>query len=126
MDWNGYEEWPAGVSQYDIEIFNDLTQLWQPAFTVPGALEEWLDEISNLDQPIYCYRLYGNQNGGSCRSPFEHRLCARGPGVVLLAPNAFTPNGDGLNELFELKGHFIADYHFMLWDRWGQDDLRVL
>ena len=40
-------------------------------------------------------------------------------GPRLFAPNAFTPNGDGLNDFFELKGVYIADYNLLMFDRWG-------
>ncbi len=34
-------------------------------------------------------------------------------------PNTFTPNGDGLNDLFMPSIMGVEDYHFMLFDRWG-------
>ena len=39
--------------------------------------------------------------------------------VVLFIPNAFTPNGDGINDVFEIKGTPITDYHLYIYDRWG-------
>ena len=37
-------------------------------------------------------------------------------------PNAFTPNGDGHNDLFgpTAMGHAEGGYEFMIYDRWGQ------
>lgn len=37
-------------------------------------------------------------------------------------PNAFTPNGDGLNEFFLPKGYFIGfrKFQFQIFNRWGQ------
>ncbi len=35
-------------------------------------------------------------------------------------PSAFSPNGDGVNDLFRAKGGDIADFHMMIFDRWGQ------
>jgi gliding motility-associated-like protein len=37
-------------------------------------------------------------------------------------PNAFTPNGDGLNDCFEVKGtvyDLINDFGIYIYDRWG-------
>jgi gliding motility-associated-like protein len=37
----------------------------------------------------------------------------------LYIPNAFTPNGDGLNDIFQPKGRGIQKYHLKIYDRWG-------
>jgi gliding motility-associated-like protein len=34
-------------------------------------------------------------------------------------PNTFTPNGDGLNDLFMPAVMGVEDYRFMIFDRWG-------
>jgi gliding motility-associated-like protein len=42
---------------------------------------------------------------------------------VLFAPNAFTPNGDGLNETFKIVGRNfknISSFHIRIFDRWGK------
>jgi gliding motility-associated-like protein len=40
--------------------------------------------------------------------------------AMLYIPNAFTPNNDGLNDLFTPKGVGITDYEMMIFDRWGE------
>jgi len=35
-------------------------------------------------------------------------------------PNAFSPNGDGVNDVFFPKGHGILKYDMMIFDRWGE------
>lgn len=34
-------------------------------------------------------------------------------------PNAFTPNGDGLNDTFGIIGKGITNYHLQIYNRWG-------
>lgn len=38
----------------------------------------------------------------------------------LYVPDAFTPNGDGLNDLFQPKGQGIANYSLEIFSRWGE------
>jgi gliding motility-associated-like protein len=48
---------------------------------------------------------------------------ARQPRVVV--PNAFTPNGDGLNDVLELKGRYLNGFTFVVVDRNGQEVFRA-
>lgn len=34
-------------------------------------------------------------------------------------PNSFTPNGDGLNDVFQVVGKSIAEYELTIFNRWG-------
>lgn len=38
----------------------------------------------------------------------------------LYVPNAFTPNGDGLNDFFKASGIDIVEFKMEIFDRWGQ------
>ncbi len=40
---------------------------------------------------------------------------------VLKMPNAFTPNGDGINDIYKVKEHkSIVEFHAYIFNRWGQ------
>ncbi len=38
----------------------------------------------------------------------------------LYAPNAFTPDGDGINDEWQVKGEKIEKFHLRIYDRWGE------
>ena len=38
----------------------------------------------------------------------------------LFIPNAFTPNGDGINDNFTVHTHYIAEFEMIIFDRWGE------
>jgi gliding motility-associated-like protein len=38
----------------------------------------------------------------------------------IYVPNAFTPNGDGTNDIFQPKGFGIVKYEINIFDRWGE------
>ncbi len=38
----------------------------------------------------------------------------------LFAPNAFTPDGDGINDLFTIYGHGEEEARLTIYDRWGE------
>jgi len=39
---------------------------------------------------------------------------------TLIIPNAFTPNSDGYNDYFKIKGQNIKELHGIIFNRWGQ------
>lgn len=41
------------------------------------------------------------------------------PNYALWIPNAFTPNGDGINPIFAADGDGIAEFYMAIYNRWG-------
>jgi gliding motility-associated-like protein len=42
------------------------------------------------------------------------------PPAHLYMPNAFSPDGDGVNDLFGPGGHDLYEFEMMIFDRWGE------
>jgi len=41
------------------------------------------------------------------------------PEMTIYIPNAFTPNGDGVNDIFLVDAKSIASFRIKIFDRWG-------
>lgn len=38
----------------------------------------------------------------------------------IFIPTAFTPDGDGLNDIFKAEGQFVEEFELMIFDHWGK------
>jgi gliding motility-associated-like protein len=58
--------------------------------------------------------------GGTCNDTYEYEVCVQ-PEFKLWIPTAFTPDGDGLNDLFEIVSSGIIEFEFEVLSRWGYE-----
>ncbi len=57
------------------------------------------------------------QDAKGCEDTFSRTTT---PPVEIFVPTAFTPDGDGLNELFKVQGSNIRSFEIWIYDRWGR------
>ena len=86
--------------------------------TVPGATYHWQDGSSD---PVFVVtgpgEYYVDVALDGCIASDTVRV-SECP-VNLYFPNAFTPNGDGLNDTFQPKGTGVEKFSMQVFDRWG-------
>jgi gliding motility-associated-like protein len=70
------------------------------------------------NDPVIRYRITAYKKGDSQVNSQSNTLEVVPP-VSLYIPNAFTPNGDGLNDTFGAIGEGISEYRIMIFNRWG-------
>jgi gliding motility-associated-like protein len=82
-------------------------------------------DTSRLTNPIYTYSNSGTYNvsliatsANGCTDTIIKQVVID-PDYALYVPNAFTPNGDGKNEIFKATGEGILDFTMYVFDRWG-------
>jgi gliding motility-associated-like protein len=73
---------------------------------------------SYTDTGQYCVTLTVASNG-NCTSSITHCLYVY-PEFYVYIPNAFTPNGDKLNEYFQVEGVGIKQIEMEIYNRWGE------
>jgi gliding motility-associated-like protein len=70
------------------------------------------------DTGTYFVKLYAENDQGCIDSIIK--MYVVDPFYTFYIPNSFTPNGDGKNDFFTIKGQFIDTYDIQIFDRWGR------
>lgn len=82
--------------------------------------------ISNTQNPKYLYSDTGHYNVMLCvKNQFEcadsiTKTITINEIPTLYIPNSFTPNGDGLNDNFQIIGNGIISFNIEIYNRWGE------
>jgi len=58
-------------------------------------------------------------DANQCRDTTEARVLFDAE-ISVFIPNAFTPNDDGINDVFYVYGHGIVKVHLKIFNRWGE------
>ena len=109
----------APVAYRLLTLAPDNTVLSAQPVTFPTAL----DQQPPADQPTVRYRL--EARGGGLPGVSYSNVAAVTRRLTLVLPNAFTPNGDGQNDVLEIKGRFLDKFLFVVVDRNGQEVFRA-
>jgi gliding motility-associated-like protein len=72
---------------------------------------------SYADTGNYIIKLMISSQFG-CKDSISHIIRIEVP-YLFFIPNAFSPNEDGKNEYFTVKGEGIVEFEMMIFDRWG-------
>ena len=104
-------------------IFKDLSKgadhwLWM--------FGDMLNNTSTLKDPFFSYSESGtykitltvNTNDG-CKDTISKTIFIDSY-ITLYIPNAFSPDGDGLNDFFEPQGMEFTDFEMTIFNRWGE------
>ena len=71
------------------------------------------------DTGTYCATLIVVDNNG-CADSVTNCLVVS-PLFTFYIPDAFTPNADGINDVFMPKGSYVKSYEMYVFDRWGNE-----
>ncbi len=119
---------PVIISMLDADVsFTDLSNgvlgSWEWNFGDPNS---GVNDSSKAQYPshtfsdtgVYCITLSIANPTALC---FDTIIkCLRVEAVyTIYVPNTFTPNHDGMNDIFLAYGTYIKTFHMMIFDRWG-------
>lgn len=137
---SGYSVYPEVINVYPVPMggLNWDSQevlIYDPTFTVRNTSEAYsssltilpdgqelldmkeatftMEDTGNFEVYHYSYNQFG------CVDTVIDTIRVNDP-FTLYIPNAFTPDGDGINDLFTFKMSGISEIHLEIYNRWGE------
>ncbi len=117
LSWTPYGGWTAGALEYTIEKYDRNGQLLE-TFN-PGNVTSYLDVTDDPDNQAYHYFVIAIPNDGTLTPAVSNSIEIIKESNVFY-PNAFTPNGDELNDTFQVQGQYIVGFEMKVYNRWGE------
>jgi len=127
IEWNSYNQWPAGVDHYNIYLslngnFNPV-----PIATISSLQFSYIDSVldSYYSDGEFCYMIEAVESAGNpaffLDSSRSNEVCLKQQPVIFI-PNAFHPGGV-FNEVFYPSNAFVSstEYTFDIYNRWGEN-----
>lgn len=118
LTWTPYEWYRNGTDYHELEE-KDLTE---SNFELLNRLTDkfmvGFDEKLNTQTGIYYYRASARANISGFYSYSNIVELKQAP--IVYIPNAYTPNNDGTNDLWDIVPLFVKSFELRLYDRWGR------
>jgi gliding motility-associated-like protein len=116
LAWTPYTGYTAtGIASYDILLLDENNQIIK---TIPGGLGLTASDIADANAGRLFYMVRVNAGGAENLVSYSNKVELSLSPVVYI-PDAFTPNTDGINDLFELKTRFVKSIDLTIFNRWG-------
>ena len=119
ITWTPYEDWQGGVSSYEIQRQEPDGRFDRLATVGPREVE--YAAAVELEEALLqsCYRIISYEEEGYRQQSTSNILCL--PYQPLLwVPSAFSPNGDSINDYFQVVNFGIQSLEINIYNRWGE------
>ena len=116
LNWTLPTGWSEEPTNFAVVIYNaDFTV--RDSIVVTDQLY-YVDLVADAPEQFAYYTVYAlSPIPGVVASRSEILPLTREPQILL--PNTFTPNNDGLNDVFEVQGKFVDSNEVLIYNRWG-------
>jgi gliding motility-associated-like protein len=128
LSWTAYLDWFNNVDHYEVEFYDLQTGLFKLLAVLPNTDSTFLDNTYHKTDSAWCYRIKAVEALQPLPdTSISNISCVMMP-PKLFVPNAFSPNNDGVNDIFQPQGSFIqnltgkplTEFNLRIYDRWGE------
>jgi gliding motility-associated-like protein len=116
LTWSAYDGYQSGVHHYTVEIYTPNGTLLQ-SVDVQGTTFTDVSEDLTVQTYVYVVKAIPNTTG---LPPSVSNSLPITKDPNLFYPTAFTPNGDNLNDIFNVYGQYITSFEMDIFNRWGE------
>lgn len=116
IKWTEYQKFPLGLNTYYVEKLDDKgTVLTTNKVDKNLKFEPDLTTIDPTN-PIVKFRVKALSTNNLVSYSNEVLYTQK---LLMFMPDAFTPNGDNINDIFEIKALFVKDFKMRVYNRAG-------
>ena len=115
--WNNYEGWSTGAREYVLEKYDENGNLI--ATINLGSLTSYQEDPLINPYQVIVYKIVASPNDAT-NGIIESNLLKIIYRSKVAFPNAFSPDGDGLNDVFNFESRFIKAVRMKIYNRWGE------
>ncbi len=104
---------------YSTDLGSDFSYQWVPSTGVenPSAVHSVVRPVVTTDYVAIVTDEFGCQQRDTVRIFVKEVICDE---PYVFVPNAFSPNGDGVNDVLYVRGEVLVEVNLQIFDRWGE------
>jgi gliding motility-associated-like protein len=114
LEWTNYQGFPVAVREYTVELLDESSNV---VSTYSVTRNTFTDRTLSEELQQLRYRISATAQNGTTVTYSNVVLVEQE--LLLYIPSGFTPNGDGLNDSFEVKGRFFTGYNIRIYNNLG-------
>ncbi|MDZ7935377.1 MAG: gliding motility-associated C-terminal domain-containing protein [Emticicia sp.] len=116
IKWTEYQKFPLGLNSYFVEKLDDLGTVLTSTKVDKNLKFEPDPATIDPTNPIVKFRVRAVSTNNLVSYSNEVLYAQK---LLMFMPDAFTPNGDNINDIFEIKALFVKDFKMRVYNRAG-------